>query len=144
MFYDVVETYYLGNRDHVLKHLHERIIFGPFEKCFHEGNLWRGYRALISLIIKKQIFLYFHNHGDQFHNIYINKIDKKKSLDDDGTGVKTEHFLQKGMRYSPSYNPIQKIWDRYHKIAREKLGIKKNQLGEFIFLGQNIVRLKSI
>ena len=125
MFYDVVGTYYLGNRDHVLKHLHERIIFGPFEKCFHEGNLWRGYRALIPFIIKKPIFLYFHNRGDRFYNIYINKTDKTKNLDDDGTGVKTEHFLQKGMKCLPGYNPIQQIWDRDKKISRENFVRKR-------------------
>ena len=30
--YNVVKTSYMGSRDHVLKHLHGRIIFGPFEK----------------------------------------------------------------------------------------------------------------
>ena len=31
MFYDVVETSDLGSRAHVLKYLHGRMIFGPFE-----------------------------------------------------------------------------------------------------------------
>ena len=32
MFYDGVKTSDLGSRDHILKHLHGRMIFGPFEK----------------------------------------------------------------------------------------------------------------
>ena len=32
MFYDGVNTTYLRNRARVLKHLHGRMIFGPFEK----------------------------------------------------------------------------------------------------------------
>ena len=36
MFYDRVKTSDLGNRAHVLKHLHSKMIFGPFEK-----NSWR-------------------------------------------------------------------------------------------------------
>ena len=32
MFYDWVKTSNLGSRSHILKHLHGRMIFGPFEK----------------------------------------------------------------------------------------------------------------
>ena len=32
VFYDVMKTSDLGSRSHVLKYLHERIIFGPFGK----------------------------------------------------------------------------------------------------------------
>ena len=32
VFYDVVKTSDLGSRAHILKHLHGRMIFGPFEK----------------------------------------------------------------------------------------------------------------
>ena len=32
VFYDGVKTSYLGSRACVLKHLHGRMIFGPFEK----------------------------------------------------------------------------------------------------------------
>ena len=32
VFYDVVKTSDLGRRSHVLKHLHGRMISGPFEK----------------------------------------------------------------------------------------------------------------
>ena len=39
VFYDGVEKYDFGNRDHVLEHLHGRMIFGPFEMFFHEGYI---------------------------------------------------------------------------------------------------------
>ena len=32
VFYDGVKTSDLGSRDHILKHLHGRMIFGPVEK----------------------------------------------------------------------------------------------------------------
>ena len=39
VFYDGVKTSGLGSRAHILKHLHGRMIFGPFEKVFHEVTL---------------------------------------------------------------------------------------------------------
>ena len=36
VFYDRVKMIELVKRAHVLKHLHGRIILGPFERCFHE------------------------------------------------------------------------------------------------------------
>ena len=47
VFYDGVKTSYLGSRAHILKHLHGRMLFGPFENAFHEITLWSGYRAVI-------------------------------------------------------------------------------------------------
>ena len=41
LFYDGIHVYDLGQRSHVLKHLHRRCIIGPFEKKFREGSLWR-------------------------------------------------------------------------------------------------------
>ena len=95
VFYDGVKTSDLGNRAHVLKHLHGRIIFAPFEKCFHEVTLWRGSREVISFIITKQLFVHFYCHGDWFYKRYINKKTNTKYLDDDGYGVKPIHFSQK-------------------------------------------------
>ena len=68
----------------------------------------------------------------------------KKYLDDDGTGVKPKHFLQRGMRYTSGCDQIQQMWGRDRKTAREKLVEKENQLDLFIFLGQNSVRLKVV
>ena len=55
VFYDGVKPYEFGSRAHILKHLYGRMIFGPFEKVFHEGTLWSGYRAVISFILTKNI-----------------------------------------------------------------------------------------
>ena len=57
--YDRVKHIDLGKRNHVLKHLHGRMILGPFERFFHEGFLWRGYRAVISFMISKQFLCIF-------------------------------------------------------------------------------------
>ena len=73
VFYDGVKTSDLGSRANILKHLHGRMIFSPFEKVFHEGTIWSGYIAVISFILTKQIFLHLFRHGDRFYNRYINK-----------------------------------------------------------------------
>ena len=79
VLYDGVKTSDLGSRSHILKYLQGRMIFGPFEKVFHEGTLWSGYRAVISFILKKK-FLHFFRHGNWFYNRYINTTDKKSIL----------------------------------------------------------------
>ena len=43
VFYDGVKSSDFGSRAHILKHLHGRIVFGPFGNVFHEGTLWSGY-----------------------------------------------------------------------------------------------------
>ena len=58
VFYDGLKPSDLGSRYHVLKHLHGRMIFGPFEKEIHEGTLFRGHRAVISFIITKKTYIY--------------------------------------------------------------------------------------
>ena len=88
----------------------------------HENILWRGTRAVIYFILTKQVFLHFYRHGDWFYNRYIDK-KRKNRLDDDDTGLKPV-FLQKGMRYTLGYNPINQLWDRYQKIERGKFGRK--------------------
>ena len=35
VFYDGVKSCDFGNRAHILKHSHGRMVFGPFEKVFH-------------------------------------------------------------------------------------------------------------
>ena len=57
----------------------------------------------------------------------------KKKLDTDDTGVKPKHFLQMCMRYTPGYDTIQKMWDRYRKIARYNFGRKIKSTG-YIYL----------
>ena len=65
-------------------------------------------------------------------------------LDDDGTEVKPKHFLQRGMRYTSGCYPIQQMWDRGRKTAREMFGKIRKPAG-FIYLpGSNSVRLKVI
>ena len=66
VFYDGVKTSDLGSRAHILKHSHGRMIFSPFEKVVHEGTHWSGYRAVVSFILTKQIYLHFFCHRYRF------------------------------------------------------------------------------
>ena len=66
VFYDGVKKSDLGSRAHALKHLYGRMIFGPLVFFYHEGTLLSGYRAIISFILTKQIFLHFCCHEDRF------------------------------------------------------------------------------
>ena len=66
VFYDGVKKSELGSRAYILKYLHGIMIFGPFEKVFHEGTLWSGYRAVVSFILTKQIYLHFFCHRYRF------------------------------------------------------------------------------
>ena len=43
------------------------------------------------------MFLHFFHRGDRFYNQYINTLDKK-ILDDDGSGLKPNHTLQRRMK----------------------------------------------
>ena len=38
VLYDGNKTYNVGNRIHIIKHSHGRMIFGLFERVFHEGT----------------------------------------------------------------------------------------------------------
>ena len=98
VFYDGVKPSDFGSRAHILKHLHGRMLFGPFEKVFHEGTMWSGYRAVIPFIPTKKIFLHFFRHGNRFYNRYLNSVDKRKYLDDDSSGVKPNNALQRRMK----------------------------------------------
>ena len=66
VFYDGVKSCDFGRRSHLLKHSHGLMVSVPFEKIFPEGTLWSGYRAVISFILTKQIFLHFYSHANQF------------------------------------------------------------------------------
>ena len=138
VFYYGVKTSELGSRAHILKHLHGRMIFGPFEKVLHEGTLWSGYRAVISFILTKQIFLHFFRHGGRFHNRYIDTADKKTYLDDDGSGVKPNHFLQRRTICISFGDPIHEFWDRDRKMSREHFG-KKIKVTGCIYLPGGII-----
>ena len=97
-------------------------------KQIHEDTLWRGHRAVISFILTKQISLHFYCH---ITDILIKQT--KNSLDDDGTGVKPEHFIKRGMIYTSSCDTIKKIWNRDRNIARDNFSRKRRSTG-FIYL----------
>ena len=131
----------LGKSAHVQKHLHFRIITGPFKICFHEGSLWRGHRVLIYFIITF-CFVHLIRNGDRFYNWYINSKIRTKYLDDDGTGVKPKHFSQNNEQEKcVDIKVIIKIQEgnvgqRYEKI-KTKFG-KKNKIN-WIYLSSWIL-----
>ena len=53
VFYDGMKSSDFRSRAHILKHLHGRMVFGPFEKVFREGTMWSGFRVVISFILTK-------------------------------------------------------------------------------------------
>ena len=46
----------IGKIAHVMKHSHGRYLVGAFDKILHEGSIWTGDRAVLSLILHKSIF----------------------------------------------------------------------------------------
>ena len=110
MFYDGVNHQIWEIELTSKKNSHGRMIFGQFEIFFHGGSLQIEHRAVIYFIIKKQIFLHFFRHEDIFYNLYIYSTIRTKYLDDNGTGVKPNHFSQKQRRRNFSYSSRDQMW----------------------------------
>ena len=105
------------------------MLFGPFEKVFHEGTLWSGYRSLISFILTKQIFLHFCRHQDQFYDRYLNLVNNKNYIDDEFSGGKPKlEIIRRHVKYS-CYNPLQSMLDIDFKVARQNFGRKRKPTG---------------
>ena len=102
VFYDGVKHTYLGKRAHVLKHLHGRIVMGPFERWFHGGFLCRVHRTVIFLIFTKQSFLHFIHYEYWFYNLYISSTMSTKYIYDSGMGLKPKQFLKSHNRENVS------------------------------------------
>ena len=129
VFYFGVKSCDFGNRAHILKHSHGKMVFGTFEKVFYEGTLWNGYRSVISFILTKQRFLHFYRHANQFYDQYLNSVNRKKYIDDDGSSEKPKLEIQRRfMKYS-CYAPLQEMLDRYKKLARHNFGRKRKPTG---------------
>ena len=96
----------IGNRAHVLKHSHGRCVIGSFDKILHEGSIWTGYRALLSFILHKSIFLHFVHNGRRFYDKYISTKNRLKYIDDDGSGVLPKILVRKwyNARYQNTYS----------------------------------------
>ena len=77
----------IGKRAHVLKHSHGRCVIGAFDKIIHEGYIWTGWKAVLSFIFNKSIFLHFVHHGTIFYDKYITSDDKNKYIDDNGSRI---------------------------------------------------------
>ena len=77
----------MKKREHVLKHSHGMCVVGTFDKILYEGSIWTGHGAVIYFILQKSIFIHFVHHGTIFYDKYITSDDRKKYIDDDGSGV---------------------------------------------------------
>ena len=90
VFYDGDKMNDIVKRAHVLKYSHGRCVVGPFDKILDEDSLLTGNRAVLSFILQKSIFLHSLHHVTRFHDKYITSEDRKKYIDDDGSGVFTK------------------------------------------------------
>ena len=63
-------------------------------KNIHEGSIWNGHRAVLYFILHKSIFIYFVHYGTRFHDKYITSADRKKYIDDDGSGIPKNKMLE--------------------------------------------------
>ena len=62
-------------------------VIGDFDKNLHEGYIWTGHRAVLSFIFHKSIFLHFVHNSTISYDKYITSYDRKKYIDNDGSGV---------------------------------------------------------
>ena len=61
----------IGKIAHVLKKSHGRCVVGALNKILHEGSIWIGYRAVLSFILHKSIFIHFVHNGTRLYDKYI-------------------------------------------------------------------------
>ena len=105
VFYDGDKMNDIRKRAHVLKHSHGRCVVGSFDKNLHEGYICTGHRAVLSFILHKSIFLHFVHHGTIFYDKYISSDNKKKYIDDDGSGFFSKQNVRKlyNSKYQKTY-----------------------------------------
>ena len=87
VFFNVMTIKYVGKIENILKHSHGRCVVDALDKNLHQGYIWIGYKSVISFIFRKSIFPHFVHHGTSFYDKYITSDDKKKYMDDDGSGI---------------------------------------------------------
>ena len=77
----------IGKRSHSIKHSHGRCVVGASGQNLYEGYIWARPRAVLSFFLGKSIFLHFAHNGTEFYVKYIQSDNRKKYIDDDGTGI---------------------------------------------------------
>ena len=70
---------------------------------------------------------------NQFYDRYLNLVDKKKYIDDDGSGEKPKLAFQRRLIKYSFCDPIQAMFDRDRKEAKQNFG-KKRKANGCIFL----------
>ena len=105
----------IGKRSHVLKHSHGRFVVVAFDKNLHEGSIWTVPIAVISCSFHKPICPHFLHHGTKFYDKYVKSDDRKKYIDDDGSGIfpkqKVENIYNE--KYQTTYYNQNYVLDRY-------------------------------
>ena len=86
-FFNVTTINEIGKRENVLKHSHRGCVVGAFYKILHEGSIWNGTISILYFKLHKSIFLHFVRHGTKFYEKYIKYDDRKKYIDNDGSGI---------------------------------------------------------
>ena len=115
VFYDGDNMKDIWKRAHVLKHSHGRCMVCTFDKNLHEGSIWTGHRAVLYFILHRSIFLQFVHQGTRFYDKYITSDDRKKYIDDDGSGVFPKQKVIK--RYNAKYQKTYSNWYYVLKIT---------------------------
>ena len=100
-FYERDKMNDIGKIAYVLKHSHRRCVVGAFYKVLHEGSIWTGNRAVLFFILHKSIFIHFVHHGTRYYDKYITLDDKKKYINDDGSGLFPKQKFRK--EYNEQY-----------------------------------------
>ena len=85
----------IRKRSNVLKHSHGRCVVGDFDKILHEGSICTGHIDILFFILHKSICLHFVHHGKIFYDKYITSDDRKKCIDDDGSGFISKQKVRK-------------------------------------------------
>ena len=60
---------------------------------------------------------------------YLNSVYKRKYRDDDGSGEKPNHALQRRMKKYSCCDPLQAMFDRDRKVAKQNFGRKRKATG---------------
>ena len=100
---------------------------GPFDKNLHEGSIWTVHTSVIYFILHKSIFIHFVHHGTIFYEKYIISDDRKKYMDDDGSGVFSKHKVRKlyNAKYQKTYS------NQYYVLKNDHIKRYKNTLDMF-------------
>ena len=104
-------------------------------------NKLHNSRAVLSFILQKSIFIHFVHHGTIFYDKYITSDDRKKYINDDGSGVfpkqnfRNPYNTKYQKTYSNQYYVLKDDYIKYTRIRRSYSGRKQRATGYFYLNG---------